>query len=72
MPGASALQDQKTSREQKTVSPNPGGPLSGADARGGTGIEVAVPPAVSTETNREKSVRKEMWVDSHYSWAVLC
>src|ERR1700686_1453409 len=72
LPGASALQDQKTSREQKTVSPNPGGPLSGADARGGTGIEVAVSPAVSTETNREKSVRKEMWVDSHYSWVVLC
>src|SRR5882762_2755182 len=44
-------QGQKTSREEKTVPANTGGPLSGADARGGTGIEVAVPPAVSTETN---------------------
>jgi hypothetical protein len=70
--GASALPDQKTSREQKTVSPNPGGPLSGADARDGTGVEVAVPPSVSTETDRRRSVRKGMWVDSHYSWVVLC
>ncbi len=65
-------QGQKTSREEKTVPANTGGPLSGADARGGTGIEVAVPPAVSTGTNREKVERKEMWVDSHYCWVVLC
>src|SRR5437879_5448656 len=48
------------------------GPLSGADARGDTNIGVAVPAAVSSDTNREKSVRKEMWVDSHYCWVVLC
>ncbi len=65
-------QGQKTSREEKTVPANTGGPLSGADARGGTGIEVAVPPAVSTGTKREKVERKEMWVDSHYCWVVLC
>ncbi len=65
-------QGQKTSREEKTVPANTSGPLSGADARGGTGIEVAVPPAVSTGTKREKVERKEMWVDSHYCWVVLC
>jgi len=69
---ADDLQHQKTSSEEKTVPANTGGPLSGADARGGTGVEVAVPPAVSTGTNKEKSVRKEMWVDSHYCWVVLC
>jgi hypothetical protein len=72
LPGSGTLQSQKTSREEKTVPFNTGGPLAGAAARGGTGIEVAVPPAVSTGTNREKSVRKEMWVDSHYCWVVLC
>jgi hypothetical protein len=71
LPGAGGLQDQKTSREEKTV-PNTGGPLSGADARGGTGIEVAVPPAVSIGADRRKSERKGMWVDSHYCWVVLC
>jgi hypothetical protein len=70
LPGA--LQDQKTSGEEKTVPANTGGPLSGADDRGGTGIKVAVPPAVSSGTNREKAERKEMWVDSHYCWVVLC
>jgi len=71
-PGSGALQDQKPSREEKTVPANTGGPPSGADARSGAGIKVAVPPADSTDTNREKSVRKEMWVDSHYCWVVLC
>ncbi len=70
LPGA--LEDQKTSREEETVTPNTGGRLSGADARGGTAIEVAVPSVVSTETNRRKTERKEMWVDSHYCWVVLC
>jgi hypothetical protein len=65
-------QSQKTSREEKTVPANPGAPLSVADARGGTGIEVAVPSAVSTETNQRKTERKGMWVDSHYCWVVLC
>jgi hypothetical protein len=69
---ADDLQHQKTSSEEKTVPANTGGPLSGADARGGTGIEVAVPSVVSTETNRRKTERKEMWVDSHYCWVVLC
>src|SRR6267143_1332232 len=68
----SALEDQKTSREEETLPPNTGGRLSGAGARGGTGIEVAVPSAVSTETNQRKTERKEMWVDSHYCWVVLC
>ncbi len=63
---------QKTLREEKTVPGNTGGPLSSADARGGTGTEVAAPPAVSTVTKREKVERKEMWVDSHYCWVVLC
>ena len=49
-----------------------GAPLSVADARGGTGIAAAVPPAVATLTKREKVERKEMWVDSHYCWVVLC
>jgi len=70
LPGA--LEDQKTSREEETLPPNTGGRLSGAAARGGTGIEVAVPSAVSTETNQRKTERKEMWVDSHYCWVVLC
>jgi len=52
-------QGQKTSREEKTVPANTGGPLSGADARGGTGIEVAVPPAVSTGTKRRKLKEKK-------------
>jgi len=65
-------QRQKTSREEKTVPGNTSGPISGADARGGTGIAVAVPPAVATGTKREKVERKEMWVDSHYCWVVLC
>jgi hypothetical protein len=69
---ADDLQHQKTSSEEKIVPANIGGPLSGADARGGTGIEVAAPPAVSTSTKREKVERKEMWVDSHYCWVVLC
>ena len=64
-------QRQKTSREEKTVPANTGEPLSGADARGGTGIAVAGPPAVATVTKREKVERKEMWVDSHYCWVVL-
>ena len=46
-------QRQKTSREEKTVPANTGVPLSGADPRGGTGIAVAVPPAVSTGTKGE-------------------
>jgi hypothetical protein len=70
LPGA--LQEQKKSREEKTVPANTGGPLSTADVRGGTAIQVAVPPAVSTETDRRKTERKEMWVDSHYCWVVLC
>jgi hypothetical protein len=65
-------QRQKTSREEKTVPANTGAPLSSADARGGTGIAVAAPPAVATVTKREKVERKEMWVDSHYCWVVLC
>jgi len=69
---ADAPQGQKTSSEEKTVPANTGGPLSGADARGGTGIAVAVPPAVSTATEQRKTERKGMWVDSHYCWVVLC
>ncbi len=65
-------QRQKTSREEKTVPANTGAPLSVADARVGTAIAVAVPPAVATVTKREKVERKEMWVDSHYCWVVLC
>ena len=67
LPGAGALQDQKTPREEQAVPANTGGSLSGADARGLTGVEVAAAPAVSTDTNREKSARKGMWVDSHYT-----
>ena len=63
---------QKTPREEKAVPSKRGGSLSGADARGGTGIEVAVTPAVSTGTDRRKSERKGMWVDSYYCWVVLC
>jgi hypothetical protein len=62
----------KTPREGGTIPANTGGPVSSADGRGGMGIEVAVPPAVSTDIERRKSVRKEMWVDSHYCWVVLC
>src|SRR5947207_10470630 len=51
-------QRQKTSRVEKTVPANTGVPLSGADPRGGTGTEVAAPPAVSTGTKREKVERK--------------
>ncbi|PYU77711.1 MAG: hypothetical protein DMG50_29970 [Acidobacteria bacterium] len=65
-------QRQKTSRVEKTVPANTGAPLSVADARGDTGIAVAVPSAVATGTKREKVERKEMWVDSHYCWVVLC
>jgi len=72
LPGAGALHDQQTSREEKNVPPNTGGPLPGADARGATAIEAGVPSPVSTNTNREKPERKEMWVDSHYCWVVLC
>lgn len=69
---ADAPQGQKTSGEEKTVPANTGAPLSGANARGGTGVAVAAPPAVSTETDRRKTERKGMWVDSHYCWVVLC
>src|SRR6202158_4956815 len=71
-PPTNEPQGQKSSREEKTVPANTGGPLSGADARGATGVEVAVPPAVSTGTKGEKVERKEMGVDSHYCWVVLC
>jgi hypothetical protein len=69
---ADAPQGQKASREENTVPANTGSRLSGADARGGTGVAVAVPPAVSTATERRKTERKGMWVDSHYCWVVLC
>jgi hypothetical protein len=72
LPSAGALQNQKASREEKAVAANTGVPLSGAGARGGTGTEVAVTPAASASTNQRKSERKEMWVDSHYCWVVLC
>jgi hypothetical protein len=70
LPGA--LEDQKRSGEEQTVAPNTGSPLAGADARGGTGIELAARPAVSNEIDRRKTERKGMWVDSHYCWVVLC
>jgi hypothetical protein len=69
---ADAPRGQRTSREEKAIPANTGGPLSGADARGGTGTEFAGPPTVSAKTKREKVERKEMWVDSHYCWVVLC
>ena len=72
LPGAGDPPGQKTSLEEKTVPASAAGPLSGADARGGAGIEAAMPPAISTGTRREKVERKEMWVDSHYCWVVLC
>ena len=72
LPDAVAFQDQKTSREESTVPAKTGGPLSGADARGGTGIKVRVPPAVSPGAERRKSERKGKWIDSHYCWVVLC
>src|SRR5256885_5770822 len=65
-------QRQKTSREEKTVPANTGAPLPGADARGGTGIEVAAPPAVSTGTKRD---RKSTRLNSSHlviSYAVFC
>src|SRR5258706_12611957 len=65
-------QGQKTSREEKTVPANTGGPLSGAEARAGTGIEVTGPPAVSTATNREKGGMKEMWADMQCCGRVMC
>jgi hypothetical protein len=66
---ADAPPGQKTSREGKPIPANAGGPLSGPDARGGTGSEVAVSPA---ERKREKVETKELWVDSRYCWVVLC
>ncbi len=72
LPGVGALQDQKTPREEQAVPANTRGSLLGADARGRTGVEVAAAPAVSTDTNREESARKGLWVDSHYCWVVLC
>ncbi len=69
---ANALQDQKASREEKTVPANAGSPVSGAGAPGGTSIQIAAPPAVSSDADRRKSERKEMWVDSYYCWVVLC
>jgi hypothetical protein len=65
-------QREKASREENTVPTSTGAPLSSADARGGAGIAVAVPPPVATVAKREKVERKEMWVDSHYCWVVLC
>jgi hypothetical protein len=56
-------QRQKTSGEENPLPANTGGSISG---------EVAVPAAVATGTKREKVERKEMWVDSHYCWVVLC
>jgi hypothetical protein len=52
-------QHQKTSREEKT------------DAAS-TDVAVAVRSAVPTETNQAGVAKKEMWVDSHYCWVVLC
>src|ERR1700675_4353092 len=65
-------QHQKTPREEKTVASSTGGPLSGEDAHGSTGMGVEVSSAVPSGTNQEGAVRKEMWVDSHYCWVVLC
>jgi len=70
LPGA--LESRKTSGQEKTVAPNTGSLLAGADAGGGTRIELVAPPAVSNETDRRKTERKGMWVDSHYCWVVLC
>jgi hypothetical protein len=72
LPGA--VQDRKTSEGEKSVRipADTGGPFSGADARRNTRIEDAVPPAISGDTSGEHFVRKEMWVDSHYCWVVLC
>jgi hypothetical protein len=52
-------QHQKTSKEEKTVVAS-------------AGIAAAVGSAVPPETTQEGAVRKEMWVDSHYCWVVLC
>jgi hypothetical protein len=65
-----ALKTAHTAR--KELDANRGAPLSDADSRGRTGIEVAVSPIISSETIRDKSVRKEMWVDSQYCWVVVC
>ena len=65
-----ALKTAHTAR--KELDANRGEPLSDADSRGRTGIEVAVSPIISSETIRDKSVRKEMWVDSQYCWVVVC
>jgi hypothetical protein len=56
---AGARRDQKTSREEKT------------DAAS-KGAAVTVRSAVPTETNQAGVAKKEMWVDSHYCWVVLC
>jgi hypothetical protein len=72
LPGAIGREDQEMSRAEKRVPVDTGGPSYGADTRRSTGTEGAMPPTVSGETTREKSVRKDMWVDSHYCWVVLC
>jgi len=56
---AGARRTQKTSRGEQTTA---------AD----TGIAVGARSAVPRETNQPGARQKEMWVDSHYCWVVLC
>jgi hypothetical protein len=42
------------------------------NAERSSGVDRAVPVIVSGEAKQESVVRKEMWVDSHYCWVVLC
>jgi hypothetical protein len=72
--GASAVPDQKASREAEGVGvlPKSGGPSSGTAARDNAGIAAPPPPLASGKTSRETPVQKEMWADSHYVWVVLC
>ena len=56
---AGARRNQKTSREENTIAAS-------------TGIAVGVRSAVPSETNQQGTLTKEMWVDSHYCWVVLC
>jgi hypothetical protein len=74
LPGANAVQDQKASKEAERVEvlATSGGPSSGAGAPDKSRIAVAAPAAASSKTGPDSPVKKEMWVDSHYCWIVIC
>jgi hypothetical protein len=73
-PIADSLQHPKAPRQEESerVLAASGAPSPHRNTERSPGIEGAVQPIVSGETNRKNIERKGLWVDSHYCWVVLC